>query len=78
MFGNEFSIAVIYKADTGRIHPFHRLADFLNFFNRQRITHTISTGALLGEVYYARAHALRRRGVPTWGVFLNESRAAGR
>ena len=26
----------------------------------------------LGEIYYAKAHALRRRAVPTWGVFLNE------
>ena len=25
----------------------------------------------LGEVYYAKAKALRRRAVPTWGVFLN-------
>lgn len=31
----------------------------------------------LGEVYYARAHALRRRGVPTWGVFLNEYEQGG-
>jgi predicted dehydrogenase len=23
----------------------------------------------MGEVYYARAHALRRRGIPGWGVF---------
>ena len=26
----------------------------------------------LGEIYFAKAHALRRRAVPTWGVFLNE------
>ena len=25
-----------------------------------------------GEIYYAKATALRRRMVPTWGVFLNE------
>lgn len=26
----------------------------------------------LGEIYFAKAHAIRRRAVPTWGVFLNE------
>ena len=31
----------------------------------------------LGEVYYARAHAIRRRAVPTWGVFLNEYEQGG-
>lgn len=31
----------------------------------------------LGEIYYARAHALRRRAVPTWGVFLNEEEQGG-
>ena len=31
----------------------------------------------LGEIYFARAHALRRRGVPTWGVFLNEKEQGG-
>jgi len=25
----------------------------------------------LGHIYYAKAHAVRRRAVPTWGVFLN-------
>ncbi|MCM2676645.1 Gfo/Idh/MocA family protein [Alkalicoccobacillus plakortidis] len=31
----------------------------------------------LGEVYYAKAHAVRRRAVPTWGVFLNEEEQGG-
>ncbi|MBE3584225.1 MAG: Gfo/Idh/MocA family oxidoreductase [Limnochordaceae bacterium] len=31
----------------------------------------------VGEVYYARAIALRRRGVPTWGVFLDKEKQGG-
>ena len=31
----------------------------------------------LGDIYYARAHAVRRRAVPTWGVFLNEEEQGG-
>ena len=30
-----------------------------------------------GEIYYAKATALRRRKVPTWGVFLNEYEQGG-
>lgn len=30
-----------------------------------------------GDIYYARAVALRRRAVPTWGVFLNEYEQGG-
>ena len=26
----------------------------------------------IGGVYFAKAHTIRRRAVPTWGVFLNE------
>ncbi|MBS1714810.1 MAG: Gfo/Idh/MocA family oxidoreductase [Armatimonadetes bacterium] len=31
----------------------------------------------MGEVYYARAQALRRRGVPHWGVFIDKAQQGG-
>ncbi len=31
----------------------------------------------LGDVYFAKANAIRRRAVPTWGVFLNEYEQGG-
>ncbi|MBU3191032.1 Gfo/Idh/MocA family oxidoreductase [Clostridium bowmanii] len=31
----------------------------------------------LGEIYFAKATAIRRRGTPTWGVFLNEEEQGG-
>ncbi|MCL1845378.1 MAG: Gfo/Idh/MocA family oxidoreductase [Defluviitaleaceae bacterium] len=30
-----------------------------------------------GDIYFAKAHAIRRRAVPTWGVFLNEEEQGG-
>ncbi|MCI6018988.1 MAG: Gfo/Idh/MocA family oxidoreductase [Clostridiales bacterium] len=31
----------------------------------------------LGDIYYGKAHAVRRRGVPTWGVFPDKSQQGG-
>lgn len=31
----------------------------------------------LGDIYYAKAYAIRRRGTPNWGVFLNEYEQGG-
>ncbi len=31
----------------------------------------------LGEIYYANCYAIRRRGTPNWGVFLNEEEQGG-
>jgi len=36
----------------------------------------IQTGAM-GDIYYARAQALRRRGVPAWGVFIDKEKQGG-
>ena len=31
----------------------------------------------LGNIYFGKAHAIRRRAVPTWGVFLDEEAQGG-
>jgi predicted dehydrogenase len=31
----------------------------------------------LGEIYYAKAHAIRRKAVPTWGVFMDKAQQGG-
>lgn len=39
--------------------------------------HEICQEGELGEIYSAKAHAIRRRAVPTWGVFLDEEAQGG-
>ena len=39
--------------------------------------HTACRQDELGEIYLAKAHAIRRRGVPTWGVFPNKALQGG-
>ncbi|WP_280772035.1 Gfo/Idh/MocA family protein [Salipaludibacillus daqingensis] len=39
--------------------------------------HKVTSSGDLGEIYYAKAHAIRRRAVPTWGVFLDEEKQGG-
>ncbi|WP_042222663.1 Gfo/Idh/MocA family protein [Oceanobacillus manasiensis] len=39
--------------------------------------HKLSSQGDLGEVYFAKAHAIRRRAVPTWGVFLDKEKQGG-
>jgi len=60
--------------ETGRILT-------IGYQNRYRADSTYLKRACengdLGEVYYAKAHAIRRRAVPTWGVFLNEEEQGG-
>ena len=39
--------------------------------------HEICKNGELGEIYLAKAHAVRRRAVPTWGSFLNRETQGG-
>ncbi len=39
--------------------------------------HKVVSQGDLGEIYFAKAHAIRRRAVPTWGVFLDEEKQGG-
>jgi predicted dehydrogenase len=42
----------------------------------QHLKKVVDAGTL-GEIYFAKAHAIRRRAVPTWGVFLDEEKQGG-
>ena len=39
--------------------------------------HAACAAGDLGEIYYGKAHAVRRRGVPTWGVFMDKEQQGG-
>lgn len=47
------------------------------FRNDSQYLQKLCSEGELGEIYYAKAHAIRRRAVPTWGVFLNEEEQGG-
>lgn len=53
----------------------------IGYQNRFRIDsqylHSVCEEGDLGEIYFAKGHAIRRRAVPTWGVFLNEEEQGG-
>ncbi len=42
-----------------------------------QVLHEACAAGDLGEIYFAKAHALRRRAVPTWGVFPNKALQGG-
>jgi predicted dehydrogenase len=47
------------------------------FRGDSRYLNEISRRGDLGDIYFAKAHAIRRRAVPTWGVFLDEEKQGG-
>jgi predicted dehydrogenase len=51
---------------------------YQNRFRRDsKVIFEQSRSGELGEIYFAKAHAVRRRGVPTWGVFPDKSKQGG-
>ena len=53
----------------------------IGYQNRQRpdsqYVKAEAEAGFFGDIYFARAYAVRRRAVPTWGVFLNEYEQGG-
>ncbi|MBI1757264.1 MAG: Gfo/Idh/MocA family oxidoreductase [Fimbriimonas ginsengisoli] len=49
----------------------------LRFSGPVRFLEDMIAAGRFGEIYYARAQALRRRGVPNWGVFIDKEKQGG-
>lgn len=49
----------------------------LRFARSNQILKSYVDAGDLGDIYYARAQALRRRGIPGWGVFIDKSKQGG-
>jgi predicted dehydrogenase len=49
----------------------------MRFSNESQLLRSEVMAGRLGKIYYAEATTLRRRGVPTWGVFLNKAKQGG-
>lgn len=46
-------------------------------FHENAIAKSVVDEGWLGDIYYAEASYIRRRGVPTWGVFLDKEKQGG-
>lgn len=49
----------------------------MRFSHESQLLRSEVVNGRLGKIYYAEATTLRRRGVPTWGVFLNKAKQGG-
>lgn len=53
----------------------------IGYQNRFRVdslaTYSACRNQELGDIYFGKAHAVRRKGVPTWGVFPDKSKQGG-
>jgi predicted dehydrogenase len=65
-------------ADTAKSSGKKLTIGYQNRFRRDsRELFARSRGGELGEIYFAKAHAVRRRAVPTWGVFPDKAKQGG-
>lgn len=60
--------------DSGKIL---QVALQMRFTGAARFMKEYIDGGKMGDIYYARAQALRRRGVPAWGVFIDREQQGG-
>ena len=74
MNSKEAEAVVLAAKETGRRYA----VSFQNRFRSdvQRLKNMVDSGKL-GDIYFGRAVAIRRRGVPTWGNFLKMSKQGG-
>ena len=64
--------------DAARLSGKKFTVSFQNRFREEMQTlHKLCRSGDLGEVYFAKAHAVRRRAVPTWGVFTSRELQGG-
>ena len=53
----------------------------IGYQNRYRddaqFAHKVCSAGELGDIYYGEAYAIRRRAVPTWGVFMDKEKQGG-
>lgn len=47
------------------------------FRKDSQVLHSACENGDLGDIYFAKSHAIRRRAVPTWGVFPDKSKQGG-
>ena len=56
----------------------HFTIGYQNRYRRDiQVLHKACEEGELGDIYFAKAHAVRRRAVPTWGVFPDKSKQGG-
>jgi predicted dehydrogenase len=74
MDGDEARQMVRVARETGKIL---QVALQMRFGGPAQFTKRFIESGAMGDIYYARAWALRRRGVPGWGVFINKELQGG-
>ncbi|WP_283584236.1 Gfo/Idh/MocA family protein [Limosilactobacillus difficilis] len=79
----EKPMAINYAEAKKMLEAYHKSGQLLTigyqnrFRDDSQATYKACRNGELGDIYFAKAHAVRRRGVPTWGVFPDKSKQGG-